>query len=103
MEPRPFEIRVDAEGVLWLSGELDLEQASGLAQVAAQHLDGQRSVVLDCSQLTFVDSSGIRAILRFASDVPEYVVLRNPRPNVRGVLAIAGIDETLGVRIEPSE
>jgi anti-anti-sigma factor len=102
MNPRPFEIRVDAEGVLWLSGELDLEVVGVLAEVGAQHLDGQRSVVLDCSRLTFVDSSGILAILRLASEIPECLVLRNPRPNVRGVLAVAGIDETVGVRIEPS-
>jgi anti-anti-sigma factor len=100
MNLQPFEIRADAEGVLWLSGELDLEQANLLSQVAAQHLDGQRSVVLDCSELSFLDSSGLRAILTFAATVPEHVVIRNPSGNVRKVFDITGIDERAGVRIE---
>jgi anti-anti-sigma factor len=101
MTPALFEVRADAEGVLWLSGELDLEQESVLFQFAAQHLDGQRSVVLDCSRLGFIDSSGLRAILMFASTLPEHVVIRNPSRNVRKVFDIAGIDERAGVRIEP--
>jgi anti-anti-sigma factor len=103
MNNQPFEIRVDADGVLWLSGELDLEQADLLTEVAAQHLDGQRSVVLDFSRLTFIDSSGLRSILTFATTVPDDVVIRNPRPNVQAVLRIAGIDETVGVRIDSSD
>jgi anti-anti-sigma factor len=102
MQPRPFEIRVDADGVLWLSGELDLQQAGALAAVASEHLDGQPSVVLDCSRLTFIDSSGLRSILAVASTVQDGVVIRNPPPNVRVVLNVAGIDEAVGVRIEPA-
>jgi anti-anti-sigma factor len=101
MEPRPFEIRIDEQGVLCLSGELDLEQADVLLDFAARHARGQRTLVLDCSGLTFLDSSGLRSILALASRIPEVVVLRNPRPNVRNVLSVVGIGEAVGVRIAP--
>lgn len=102
MNPQPFEVRADAEGVLWLSGELDLEHQDRLTAVAAQQREGHRTVVLDCSGLTFIDSSGLRAILTFAASTPDGVVVRNAPPNVLTVFDIAGIDEALGVRIEPS-
>lgn len=99
--PRPFEIRHDAEGVLWLSGELDLAEVDAFTEAARGNVDGQREVVLELSDLTFLDSSGIRAILQFASEVPHPIVLRNPSETVRKVLSIAGVDERTGVRVEP--
>jgi len=96
-----FAIRTDAEGVLWLSGELDLSQMDVLAETAAATLNGQRMIVLELSDLTFCDSSGIRAILRLAQTVPDGVMLRNVRDNVKTVLEIAGVDGASGVRVDP--
>jgi stage II sporulation protein AA (anti-sigma F factor antagonist) len=100
MTQTPFEVRTDAEGVYWLSGELDLAQADRFLETSTAHLDGQREVVLDCSRLTFLDSSGIRAFLTFASKTPGTLVIRDPTPTVRKVLEIAGVDQRTGVRIE---
>jgi anti-anti-sigma factor len=91
---------MDVDGVVWLSGELDLATADSFSQAVASMLDGQQPV-LDFSDLTFVDSSGIRAILAL-SHAKGQVVLRNLPENVRKVLVIAGVDETMGVRIEPA-
>jgi len=57
--------------------------------------------VIEIRRETFLDSVGIRAILRLAKVRTEGVVLRNPQPNVRKVLDIAGID-AMGVRIDPA-
>jgi anti-anti-sigma factor len=64
-------------------------------------VDGQRDIVLDCSALTFIDSSGIRAILTFASRTPRRVIMRAPLPNVRKVLEVTGVNEAVGVMVEP--
>jgi anti-anti-sigma regulatory factor len=56
---------------------------------------------LECSALTFLDSSGIRAIFTFKSQTSGTVVIRNPCPPVSKVLAIAGVDSRTGVLIEP--
>jgi anti-anti-sigma factor len=99
--PHDFEMRPDSEGVMWLSGELDMANADSFLERTMGHLDGQPTAVLDLSALTFLDSSGIRAILRMAKVRTEGVVVRNPQPNVRNVLEIAGVD-ALGVRIDPA-
>jgi hypothetical protein len=55
---------------------------------------------LDLSELTFLDSSGIRAILRFADFVcPKGVFLRNPSESVRTVLGMAGVEGLIGVTV----
>ena len=82
---QPFEIRIDAEGVAWLCGELDMASADSL----------------DMSELTFLDSSGIRAIVELATKSQRVLVIRQPPDNIRKVLAIAGIDGSMGVRIDP--
>lgn len=98
-----FEIRTDGEGVLWLSGELDLAQAAAFTAAAGACLDGRNDVVLDCSRLTFLDSSGIRAIFQLASKAGRGVIIRDPTDSVRKVITIAGIDGQMGVRIQPAD
>jgi anti-anti-sigma factor len=95
----PFEIRADDNGVLWLSGELDMAQAERFAEGAAT-VDHGRDIVLELSQLTFLDSSGIRAIVDLALSCSSTVVLRNTTPNVLKVLSISGVVELAAVRIE---
>jgi anti-anti-sigma factor len=97
-----FQLRTDPEGVVWLSGELDMSNTDSFLQQTMGSLDGQPTAVLDLSALQFVDSTAIRAFLRLASDRAEGVVLRDPRPNVRRVLEVAGIDESMGIRIDSS-
>ena len=101
MDARPFEVRWDAEGVVWLSGELDMASVDSFSDRVITNVRGPQAV-LDLSDLTFVDSSGIRAILRLAQACGQGVRLRNVPDNVRAVLAITGIDETMGVRIDPA-
>jgi anti-anti-sigma factor len=95
-----LEIRTDDDGTLWLAGELDLAEATTFPETAAAELNGNREVVLDCSGLTFLDSSGIRAIFQLASRAGRAVVLRNPTGHVEKVLRIAGVDGQMGLRIE---
>ena len=99
--PPGFEVRTDRDGILWLSGELDFEQMDRFAQMTMASVDGQREIVLELSGLSFLDSSGIRAILQFASTVPKGVVLRNPRSNVQQVLQIVDIAAHDSIRLEP--
>src|SRR6185312_5874347 len=97
--PKPFESRIDPDGVVYLSGELDMAIADSFCQGLLSSLNGQRPV-LDLSELTFLDSSGIRAILQVARMSGQAVVLRNIRPNILRVLEVTGVNESLGVRIE---
>jgi anti-anti-sigma factor len=100
-EAHPFEIVAGDDGVVWLSGELDMAQTDRFAEVTPTLVDGRSEIVLELSQLTFLDSSGIRAVLALALGHSRTVILRNPNPNVLKVLSISGVGELASVRIEP--
>lgn len=96
--PQPFE--ADSRGcrvdVLALRGELDLAGALVLWRALSDlaHAPGGR-LVLDVSQLTFIDASGIRAIARARArlhDEGADVVVRHPQPAVRRTLELCSLD-----------
>lgn len=99
-ETHPLEIRCDRDGVLWLSGEFDMAEMERFLRTATAQVDGRRQVVLDLSGLTFLDSSGIGAIVRFANLVcGKGLFLRNPSERAGTILAMAGIDGLTGVTV----
>jgi anti-sigma B factor antagonist len=62
-----FEIResVDDDGAVRIAllGELDIAVADGVEERLREHRDQGHAVRLDLSQLEFIDSSGVRAIV----------------------------------------
>jgi anti-anti-sigma factor len=95
-----FAVRADPEGVLWLAGEFDLAAIDAFQAAVDAVLDAQGELVLDLSELTFLDSTGIRAFLVVAGQVSGGLILRRPTQPVRRVLDLVGIDGHQGIRIE---
>lgn len=95
-----FAVRADPEGVLWLAGEFDLAAIDAFQAAVDAVPDAQAELVLDLSELTFLDSTGIRAFLVVADHVDGGLVLRRPTQAVRRVLGLVGIDRHQGIRIE---
>ena len=78
--------------VLRLIGELDISGADALAEAISALGDGADPVTLDMTELTFMDSSGLRELLRAArEDEARTIRLVAPGPSVRKVLDIAGV------------
>lgn len=76
-----------------LTGELDMAAAE-LVTEATGSLAGDGDVVFELAELTFIDSSGLRAVLQVAERIPEgKLVLRAPTDAVRRVLDIVGLAE----------
>jgi anti-sigma B factor antagonist len=95
-----FRLHPGSDGVFYLAGELDVVSADRLEATVQASLNGQADVVLDVADVTFVDSTGIRAFIRLANQLaPRPVVLRSPQPHVAHVLEIVRI-EAFGVRLE---
>ena len=80
--------------VFALRGELDISNADGLVE----QITGPAGffIVVDLSELTFADSSGLGAILTARWRVIRdggMLVLSRPRRNVQTLLEMMGIDE----------
>jgi anti-anti-sigma factor len=98
-----FEIRdsVDADGAarLTLIGELDIAVVDGVEERLSQLREDGRRVRLDLSQLDFIDSSGVRAIvlgLKHARQSGHRLeVDRRISPTVERMIEIMGIGPQL--------
>jgi anti-anti-sigma factor len=81
-----------------LRGELDLSSAGQLeAELEKIHRQAKR-VIIDLSQLEFIDSSGVRTLLKAASDAKlngHTVVLLRARPEVQRIFEVAGLENNL--------
>jgi anti-anti-sigma factor len=91
--------RQDDDHVIALTGELDLDGAERVTQalLRAESTDARR-IVLDLSNLQFIDSTGIRLILaadaRSRADGDRLALLRGPQA-VQRVFELSGIAERL--------
>jgi anti-anti-sigma factor len=89
------------DGVYYLLGEFDLAQAGTFAKETEPALSGPDTVVLDLGGLTFIDSSGIRAIILLARRCGRRgIVLRFPRGEVAKVFGIVRLGDVPGISIE---
>jgi anti-sigma B factor antagonist len=96
----PFSVSTNGDTrVFELAGELDLDTAKVLDEVPILP-DAGEVVVLDLGRLSFVDSSGLRSLIQVRRQVIDrgaHLVLRRPRPNVRRVLEVSGLDSVFTV------
>jgi anti-sigma B factor antagonist len=88
-------------GTVWirLTGELDISTADGLERRLAELEEAEpRTVVLDLSDLTFMDSTGLRLIvsadLRMTKDGRRLQLVRGPEA-VHRVFRLALLEERL--------
>ena len=88
-----FETLVDASGMptLKISGELDMASAGPISQaIEAIVANRPTRVVVDLSDLRFIDSSGLSLFLILADQVAE-VEIRNPSAIIRKVIDVTGL------------
>jgi anti-sigma B factor antagonist len=86
--------------IISVTGELDLSTADQLAEAALVATSGTHRLVLDLSACTFIDSSGLRVVLRMHKDLaedgkPTAIVVSDG--HVRKLLSLTAIDQSIRV------
>jgi anti-sigma B factor antagonist len=92
--------RVPESSTLRLAGEVDAATAPELVE-ALSGLNGATETTLDLAGVTFIDSSGLHAIVAYArSREPEgTVTLTEVSPNVSRLLEITCLQDVANLRI----
>lgn len=80
-----------------LAGEIDAEIGPELIEVAAVAEQAGLPVVVDVSQVRFMDSTGVAFLARLASRSPGRLVLVRPPELVRFLIEVTSIREVLDV------
>lgn len=101
-----FDVRVveaDDGPMIVARGDLDLAAHDTLRRCIESCSARRPCVVLDVAEVTFMDSTGLNALVwahRRLGDRPGAVILRNPSRAVVRVLEIAGLTDTIALRYE---
>jgi anti-anti-sigma factor len=91
----PFAIAVEREGEdvrLLVAGELDIASAPVLASRIEE--ERPRALLLDLSAVTFIDSTGLRAVLAAHDEFGERLRIVASEPAMR-LFILVGADERL--------
>jgi anti-sigma B factor antagonist len=82
--------------IVTVSGEIDIASAPTLSEALVQFVEG--NVVVDLGQVTFIDASGLRALIAAHRHIERRegrLIVEDMSPVVRRLFAIAGIDPSL--------
>ncbi len=83
------------QGALALAGEVDLSNADDVPAAIQSLAPQEGDLVIDVSELRFIDSTGVRVLLSLASERGQRggnLVLERPEGVVRRVLGLMGIE-----------
>jgi anti-sigma B factor antagonist len=90
----------DANATVKLTGDVDMASAPRLRSMLDELVDsGMNRIVLDCRELSFLDSSGIGVLVAARTRMGDdgELVLDSPPSHVRKVLDITGMGTHLSV------
>jgi anti-anti-sigma factor len=100
-EPEPFAVAVRRHQqalVVTPSGELDLATVDDLDAVIADAIDDAQHLVLDLSELEFIDTSGLRCILSQQAESERRgrrFTLVAGSPEIQRLFDVAGVADRL--------
>lgn len=88
----------EAPGLYILRGEIDLNTAPQIAEISTRR---NGTIILDFSEVTFIDSIGVWAIVNLVRG-PDggTVVIKDPTQNVRRTLDLVGLADAEGIVVE---
>lgn len=93
----------ESSSTLKLIGELDMSNADRLREAFHAH-QTPRGIVLDLSELTFMDSAGLQVILGRALALESGVIaIRDASPMVRKLFTMTGVDRVPGLVVETED
>ena len=92
----------DELGHYLISGEIDVTTARLMDTISDLPWSrGSTEIVLDMSEVTFIDSLGVSVLRGLAARAPDQkLVIASPSPAVRTILRISGLDQLPGIVIE---
>jgi anti-sigma B factor antagonist len=100
-----YEVRLTGadggEAVVHLVGEIDMTARQDLEATLAQ-ATGHPRMVVDLSRTTFIDSTGLKALVaawRTQTDAGREMVLRDPSPEVVRTIEFAGLGGTFPIEV----
>jgi anti-anti-sigma factor len=106
LERSPMQLQIttnhDDDGIphVFVAGELDLAVADQVGTAVRAHRDDADQLVLDLSEVSFMDSTGIRLLVALREEglASAWLLTIVASPIVRRVIELCGLDAMFDVR-----
>lgn len=99
-------IEADHESVVAVRGEIDQTTSDRVWDGIERAAEKGCPVVVDLSRTTFIDSAGIRVLIRawrHLGEQPRSLIVRSPSETARHLFEITGIDAYVTVEAPPED
>ncbi len=98
-------IEVSKTNMVSVRGEIDIYSIEKFRDSIEEKIKTQASeIILDCSELSYMDSTGMGVLIELRNKTKELgqkIIMMNPRPNIRKLLALTGVDKIIEIVDNP--
>jgi len=88
-----------------LKGEVDIYSIGKFRESIEDKIRTQApEIILDCTELSYMDSTGMGVLIELrnkAKDMGQKIIMMNPRPNIKKLLNITGVDKIIDIIENP--
>lgn len=96
-----MKVRLNENGFISLSGDVDIYSVGEFREVVEKRIsNGTPEIILDFSELSYMDSTGIGVLIELRKQTIETgqkLIILNPRQNIKKIMALTGIDNILEI------
>ena len=98
-------IEVSKTNMVSIRGEIDIYSIEKFRDTIEEKIKTQASeIILDCSELSYMDSTGMGVLIELRNKTKELgqkIIMMNPRPIIRKLLALMGVDKIIEIVDNP--
>ncbi len=88
----------DGFRIVTVNGEIDIANAGALEEQLLQATEGARKLIVSLASCTYMDSSGLRVLIRMSNELAEnFGVVVRRGSQIRRIFEIAGLDLQMNV------
>lgn len=89
---------IQMEAKLKLQGRIDSANAEETGRILMEGIEGADSAVIDCSELEYISSAGLRAILRLRKSLPGGITMTNVSREVYEIFDMTGFVQMMNIQ-----
>nr|WP_320026673.1 STAS domain-containing protein [uncultured Acetobacterium sp.] len=96
---------IEKTNMVCIKGEIDIYSIEKFRETIENQIKTQvPEIILDCSELSYMDSTGMGVLIELRNKTKEMgqkIVMMNPRPNIKKLLTLTGVDKIIEVIDSP--
>lgn len=84
-----------------IKGEIDIYSIEKFREAIEEKMKTQApEIIIDCTELSYMDSTGMGVLIELRNKtkaIGQKIILKNPRPNIKKLLALTGVDKIIDI------